>query len=105
MPKRKNQAKLEAPKTDRKSAKGSERKPPAFGAGKISDRALGPAAEEIGPELARLAVWVVQQIKETPQRAKFVSDFVKNDVGPRLRHVDPRHWRKPKTLLLEKVLV
>jgi hypothetical protein len=113
MLKSKDRPKPEGRKTKRTPAKGNERKPPAFGTGKVLDRAIGPAAEEFGQELARLKIgaraahladWIAEQVEATPKRAKFVVDFVKNDVMPLLRHVDPRNWRKPKTLLLEKVL-
>jgi hypothetical protein len=99
-------------------ARSSTRKPvsagvPAFGAGKLSDRAFGAPAEQFGQELARLrtgeraaraADWVVQRVEATPKMAKFIREFVVRDVLPRLRHVDPRNWLKPKTLLLEAVL-
>jgi hypothetical protein len=99
-------------------ARNSTRKPasagaPAFGAGKLSDRAFGAPAEQFGQELARLrtgeraarvADWVIRKVEATPKMAKFVREFVVRDVLPRLRHVDARNWQKPKTLLLETVL-
>jgi hypothetical protein len=86
---------------------------PAFGAGKLADRALGAPAEQFAQELARLKTgeraarvvdWVVQKVEATPRAAKFIREFIARDVLPRLRHVNPSNWLKPKTLLLETVL-
>jgi hypothetical protein len=86
---------------------------PAFGAGKLADRAFGAPAEQFGQELARLRTgeraarvvdWIIRRVEATPKMAKFAREFVVRDVLPRLRHVDPTTWLKPKTLLLETVL-
>src|ERR1700737_2082368 len=99
MLKSKDRPKPEGLKTKRTPARGNERKSPAFGTGKVLDRAIGPVAEEFGQELARLKIgartahladWIAQQVEPTPKRAKFVLKFVKNDVMPPLCHVDPR---------------
>lgn len=93
----------------------SIRKPevPAFGAGKLADRAFGAPAEQFGQELARLRTgkraarivdWVVKKVEATPRGAKFVREFIIQDVLPRLRHVNPSNWREPQTQLLETIL-
>ena len=55
---------------------------PAFGAGRLADRALGAPAEQFGQELARLRTgeraarvvdWVVQKVEATPKGTKFVA--------------------------------
>jgi hypothetical protein len=111
-PKRRHTVKTAPP------SRNSTRKPvsagaPAFGAGKLSDRALGAPAEQFGQELARLRTgeraarivdWVIGRVEATPKMAKFIREFVVRDVQPNLRGVDPRTWLKPKTLLLETVL-
>jgi hypothetical protein len=88
-------------------------KVPAFGAGRLADRALGAPAEQFGQELARLKTgeraarvvdWVLEEIEATPKAVKFIQGFIASDVLPRLRHVNPSNWQKPKTLLLETVL-
>jgi hypothetical protein len=116
--KRKEPSKGRVTDTTASASRTSTRKPvsagvPAFGAGKLSDRALGAPAEQFGHELARLRTgeraahivdWAIGRLEATPKMAKFAREFVVRDVLPRLRHVDPRKWLKPKTLLLETVL-
>ena len=77
-------------------------------------RALGAPGEQFGPELGRLRTrkqravrvgdWVVQEVDPTPKAEEFVREFFFADVLPRLHHVNPRNWLKPKTLLLDTVL-
>jgi hypothetical protein len=86
----------------------------AFGVRRLAHRALGAPAEQFGQELTRLRTgeeraarvgdWVVQEVEPTPKAAEFVREFVVEDVLPRLHHVNPRNWLKPKTLLLDTVL-
>jgi Abortive infection alpha len=117
MAKRKEPSKPKSPtiaKTPSPS-RSSTRKPvlPAFGAGKLLDRAFGAPAEQFGQELDRLRTgeraarvidWVIRSVEATPKIAKFIREFVAKDVLPRLRHVDPTSWVRPKTLLLEPAL-
>jgi hypothetical protein len=112
MAKRKEPSTPKRPATDKTASPSRSRTPkPAFGAGKLSDRALGAPAEQFGQELARLKTgeraarvvdWVMRTVEA--KMAKFDREFLVRDVLPRLRHVDPRNWLKPKTLLLETIL-